>query len=133
MAKDKERAINPAAAQRKLEKQKALKKGKATVAAQRTERLARRNPERLQQQIDSLKAAASSGRPLAARDTKLLADLERDVARVRKARETLGAPQRAATHHTRGPGRGAATAGVSPASGGATAAAAAAARRTTAR
>ena len=27
MAKDKERTINPAAAQRKLEKQKALKKG----------------------------------------------------------------------------------------------------------
>ena len=96
MAKDKDRALNPAAAQRKLEKQKALKKGKAQVAAQRTERLAHRNPHRLETQISDLHALKeSSGGRLSARDQKQLEELERDVARVKKARESLGeqAPQ----------------------------------------
>lgn len=125
MAKDKERAINPAAAQRKLEKQKALKKGlsprlhlapanrtpqtdistgKANVAAQRTERLARRNPDRLQRQIDELKGVEESGDKLAARDKKLLEELERDVGRVRKARETVGVPERDPRAPRRGDG-----------------------------
>lgn len=96
MAKDKERTLNPATAQRKLEKQKALKKGKAQVAAQRTERLAHRNPHRLETQISDLHALKeSSGGKLSARDQKQLEELERDVARVKKARENLGeqAPQ----------------------------------------
>ena len=96
MAKDKDRTLNPAAAQRKLDKQKALKKGKAQVAAQRTERLAHRNPHRLESQIADLHALKeSSGGKLSGRDAKQLEELERDVARVKKARESLGegAPQ----------------------------------------
>ncbi|MCJ1311520.1 hypothetical protein MMC25_005192 [Agyrium rufum] len=94
MAKDKERSINPAAQQRKLEKQKALKKGKAAVQAQRTERFANRNPNHLQRQIEDLKGLQeSSGGKLSARDKKNLEDLERDLARVKKARELLGKDQ----------------------------------------
>ncbi|KAI4244297.1 MAG: hypothetical protein L6R40_003023 [Gallowayella cf. fulva] len=44
MAKDKDRALNPAAAQLKADKARALKKGKAAITAQRNERLAQRNP-----------------------------------------------------------------------------------------
>jgi hypothetical protein len=90
MAKDKEKSINPAAAQRKAEKQKALKKGKAAVQAQRNERLAHRNPERLQRQIDDLKALQAETGKLSLRDKKTLEDLERDIARVRKAKEVVG-------------------------------------------
>ncbi|KAI9838934.1 MAG: hypothetical protein M1819_004142 [Sarea resinae] len=91
----KERSVNPAQAQRKLEKQKALKKGKAEAQSRRNEKLARRNPERLQRQIDDLRAAEASGVPLSTRDKQVLEELERDVRAVRKAREALGekAPQ----------------------------------------
>ena len=91
MAKDKDRTLNPAAAQRKAEKQKALKKGKAAVAAQRTERYASRNPARLERTIEDLKAEKEvKGGKLGSRDQKLLEDAERDLARVKKAREALG-------------------------------------------
>ncbi|KAK0507364.1 hypothetical protein JMJ35_010402 [Cladonia borealis] len=91
MAKDKDRTLNPAAAQRKAEKQKALKKGKAAVAAQRTERYATRNPARLERTIEALKAEKEvKGGKLGSRDQKLLEDAERDLARVKKAREALG-------------------------------------------
>ncbi|MCJ1377859.1 hypothetical protein MMC17_000955 [Xylographa soralifera] len=90
MPKDREKSINPAAAQRKADKQKALKKSKAAVTAQRTERLAHRNPERLQRQIDDLKALEADAGKLSARDKKVLEELERDVARVRKAKEAVG-------------------------------------------
>src|SRR5437762_1828507 len=90
MAKDRERSINPAQQQRRLEKQKALKKGKAEVQARRNEKLARRNPERLQRQIDDLKAIESSGQPLRLHDKQVLEGLERDLRAVKKARETLG-------------------------------------------
>ena len=91
MAKDKDRTLNPAAAQRKAEKQKALKKGKAAVAAQRTERYASRNPTRLERTIEALKAEKEvKGGKLGSRDQKLLEDAERDLARVKKAREALG-------------------------------------------
>lgn len=91
MAKDKDRAQNPAAQQRKLEKQKALKKGKAAVAAQRTERYASRNPRRLESTISDLHALKESqGGKLSARDQRQLEEAERDVARVKKAREVLG-------------------------------------------
>lgn len=93
MAKDKDRALNPAAAQRKADKQKALKKGKAAVQAQRNERLAHRNPARLERQIADLKTLQSSspqGGGLSARDKKQLEDLERELGRVKKAREALG-------------------------------------------
>ena len=68
MAKDKERSINPAAAQRKLDKQKSLKKGKAEALARRNEKLARRNPERIQRQINDLKSMEESGQKLRPRD-----------------------------------------------------------------
>lgn len=90
MAKDKERSVNPAQAQRKLEKQKALKKSKAEAQARRNEKLARRNPERIQRQIDDLKAVEESGQPLRPRDKQLLEELERDLRAVKKAREALG-------------------------------------------
>jgi len=91
MAKDKEKSINPAAAQRKADKQKALKKGKAAVAAQRTERFANRNPRRFESTISDLQALKESqGGKLSARDQKQLEEAEKDLARVRKAREALG-------------------------------------------
>ena len=94
MAKDKDRAVNPAAAQRKLEKNRSLRKGKAEVAARRNEKLARRNPERLQRQVDDLRALEESGQ-IKPREKQILDGLERDVKAIRKARETLGdkAPQ----------------------------------------
>ncbi|KAF1991618.1 hypothetical protein K402DRAFT_443716 [Aulographum hederae CBS 113979] len=94
MAKDKDRAVNPAVAQRKADKAKTLKKGKAAVQTQRNERLANRNPNRLQQEIDELKSLDSAGgfRP---RDKQKLEQLERQLKSVQKAREALGdkAPQ----------------------------------------
>ncbi|RAO66877.1 uncharacterized protein BHQ10_002889 [Talaromyces amestolkiae] len=101
MPKDKERSVNPAQAQRKLEKQKALKKGKAEAAARRNEKLARRNPERIQRQINDLKGVEESGQPLRPRDKQVLEELERDLKAVLKAREALGdkAPQFARAHH----------------------------------
>ncbi|PGG97634.1 hypothetical protein AJ80_09661 [Polytolypa hystricis UAMH7299] len=90
MAKDKERSVNPAQAQRRLEKQKALKKGKAEVQARRNEKLARRNPDRLQRQVDELKAVEEAGQPLRPRDKQHLEELERDLRAVKKAREALG-------------------------------------------
>ncbi|KAI9804945.1 MAG: hypothetical protein M1833_006248 [Piccolia ochrophora] len=112
MAKDK--AINPAQAQRKADKQKALKKGKAEQAARRNEKLGRRNPDRLQRQIDDFRSAEASGHALNARDKKQLEELERDVKAVHKAREALGdkAPQfgrgssRGDGAQSRGGGRG---------------------------
>lgn len=89
MAKDKERSVNPAQQQRKLEKAKALKKGKAEVQARRNEKLARRNPERLQRQVDDLKALEESGQ-IKPREKQILQELERDVNSIRKAREALG-------------------------------------------
>lgn len=90
MAKDKERAINPAAAQRKQEKQKSLKKGKAEQLARRNEKLARRNPDRLQRQINEFKSMEESGQKLRPRDKEVLEALERDLRAVLKAREALG-------------------------------------------
>ncbi|EPS28466.1 hypothetical protein POX_f07549 [Penicillium oxalicum] len=95
MAKDKERTINPAAAQRKQEKMKSLKKGKAEQLARRNEKLARRNPDRIQRQINDLKSMEESGQQLRPRDKEVLEALERDLKAVLKAREALGdkAPQ----------------------------------------
>ncbi|KAI4183270.1 MAG: hypothetical protein L6R41_005487 [Letrouitia leprolyta] len=82
----KDRTLNPAAAQLKADKARALKKSKAAVSAQRNERLAQRNPSRLERQISDLKA----GGDLNARDKKQLEDLERQLAAVKKAREKVG-------------------------------------------
>lgn len=89
MAKDKERSLNPAQAQRKLDKAKALKKSKAELQARRNEKLARRNPDRIQRQIDDLKSLEASG-DIKTREKAILADLERDLKAVHKAREALG-------------------------------------------
>ncbi|KFY73662.1 hypothetical protein V499_06264, partial [Pseudogymnoascus sp. VKM F-103] len=86
----KEKSINPAQAQRKAEKAKAVKKGKAEAQTRRTEKLARRNPERLQTQLSSLLAIESSGTKLTAHEVRLKEELEKDLKAVRKARETLG-------------------------------------------
>lgn len=90
MAKDKERSINPAAAQRKQDKQKELKKGKAEAQARRNEKLARRNPDRIQRQINDLKGVEESGQKLRPRDKEILEALEKDLRGVLKAREALG-------------------------------------------
>lgn len=89
MAKDKDRALNPAAQQRKLEKNAAIKKSKAEQKVRLNERLAKRNPDRLQRQIDDLKALEASGQ-IKPREKEILAGLERDVRAIRKAREAAG-------------------------------------------
>ncbi|KAL2845006.1 WW domain binding protein 11-domain-containing protein [Aspergillus pseudoustus] len=90
MPRDKERSVNPAMAQRKLEKQKNLKKGKAEALARRNEKLARRNPERIQRQINDLKEMEQSGQGMRPREKEMLEALERDLRAVLKAREALG-------------------------------------------
>lgn len=85
----KERSINPAQAARKAEKAKALKKSKAQKQTQQAEKLARRNPERLQRQIDDLKELEGAGK-LRPKDKQTLEQLEKDVRAVRRAREALG-------------------------------------------
>lgn len=67
-----------------------MRAGKAEVAARRTEKLARRNPDRLQRQIDDLEAAEASGQPLKPRDKKALEELRSEVNAVGKARDAQG-------------------------------------------
>jgi len=90
----KEKSVNPVQAQHKADKARALKKSKATVQAQRTERFARRNPAQLQRKIDSLKQLEQEG-DLRPHDRQELSKLEKELAAVKKAREALGdkAPQ----------------------------------------
>ncbi|KAI0388668.1 WW domain binding protein 11-domain-containing protein [Xylariaceae sp. FL0594] len=97
----KERNFNPVQAQRKAEKAKAIKKGKAEVAARRNEKLASRNPARIQKQIDDLKQITESGGKLTAHEQSVLEGLERDLKAVLKAREALG--DRAPTFDHGGP------------------------------
>ncbi|KAJ4298559.1 hypothetical protein N0V88_003589 [Collariella sp. IMI 366227] len=91
----KERGYNPVQAQRKADKAKAIKKGKSEQQARRNEKLAQRNPARIQQQIDDLKAVKTSGGKLTAHEEQSLEALEKDLKAVKKARELLGdkAPQ----------------------------------------
>ncbi|KAG4033643.1 hypothetical protein MFRU_004g01470 [Monilinia fructicola] len=97
----KEKSINPAQAQRKAEKAKAIKKGKASLQAQKNERLAKKNPQRLQSQLDDLKKIESSGGKLTSHERSLIDGLEKEIKAVNKAREALGdaAPQ---FSHSRG-------------------------------
>ncbi|KAF2749204.1 hypothetical protein M011DRAFT_466324 [Sporormia fimetaria CBS 119925] len=85
----KEKNYNPVAEHKKSEKQKQLKKQKATQLAQRNERLARRNPARIQRDIDALKQLSDSGE-IRAHERQKLAELERDLVAVNKARAALG-------------------------------------------
>ncbi|KAI1456844.1 WW domain binding protein 11-domain-containing protein [Annulohypoxylon moriforme] len=82
--------FNPVQAQRKAEKAKAIKKGKAEAAARRNEKFAKRNPDRIQKQIDDLKKITSSGGKLTKHEESVLEGLERDLKTVTKAREALG-------------------------------------------
>jgi len=90
----KEKNFNPVQAEKKAEKQKQLRKQKASVQAQRSERLARQNPGRIQRDIDALKAISEGGN-LRPHERQRLAELERTLAAVNKARSALGdkAPQ----------------------------------------
>src|ERR1700759_218862 len=86
-----ERQINPATAALKASKKASIKKQKTQLAQQRTEKFARRNPDRLQKQIDELNALKDrSGGVLRPKDKETLDQLERDLRAVRKAREILG-------------------------------------------
>ncbi|KAF2718297.1 hypothetical protein K431DRAFT_287801 [Polychaeton citri CBS 116435] len=85
----KERSVNPVQAQKKAEKQRQLQRQKKQVQTQRNEKLARRNPERLQRQIDELKELESRS-ALRPKDKETLAQLEKDVRGIRRAREALG-------------------------------------------
>jgi hypothetical protein len=85
----KERSLNPVAAQHKADKQKAKDKKKKQLHSQRNEKLAKRNPERLQAQIDELRALEARG-ALRPKDKETLNQLEKDVRGVRRAREALG-------------------------------------------
>lgn len=96
----KERTVNPATAHLKSEKARALKKSKLAVSAQRNERLASRNPSRLERQISELKESGLDN----ARDKKQLEELEKQLAAVKKAREKVG--DKAPTFGAAGGGRG---------------------------
>lgn len=90
----KEKNYNPVQEQKKADKQKQLRKQKATVQAQRNEKLARRNPARIQRDIDQLKDLDQSG-ALRPHERQRLSELEKDLSAVNKARAALGdkAPQ----------------------------------------
>ncbi|KAK0633307.1 WW domain binding protein 11-domain-containing protein [Immersiella caudata] len=91
----KEKNYNPVQAQHKADKAKAIKKGKADLQARRDEKLATRNPERIQKQINDLKAIKEGGGKLTSHEEQALEALEKDLKAVKKAREALGdrAPQ----------------------------------------
>ncbi|KAK2599967.1 hypothetical protein QQS21_005269 [Conoideocrella luteorostrata] len=86
----KEKNYNPVQAQRKADKAKAIKKGKAEVQDRRNERLARKNPDRVQKQIDDLKAIAAGGGKLSRHEEQLLEGLEKEIKGINKARQSLG-------------------------------------------
>ncbi|KAG6006977.1 hypothetical protein E4U21_006497 [Claviceps maximensis] len=86
----KERSVNPVQAQRKADKAKAIKKGKAEIQERRNERLAQKNPERIQRQVDDLKAIADGGGKLSRNEEQLLEGLEKELKSIKKAREALG-------------------------------------------
>ncbi|CAK7226732.1 hypothetical protein SBRCBS47491_006329 [Sporothrix bragantina] len=86
----KERNFNPVQAQRKADKAKAIKKGKAEVAAARNERLGKKNPDRIRKQIEDLKAITEGGGKLTTHEGQVLEGLEKELKAVTKAREALG-------------------------------------------
>lgn len=64
--------------------------GRSEVQARRNEKLARRNPHRIQKEIDDLKAIVSNGGKLSRHEEQVLDGLEKDLKAVNKAREALG-------------------------------------------
>ena len=90
MAKEKG-AVNPAQAARKAEKQRAIAKGKAAKQAQRTEKLAHRNPTQVKNDIDELRARQNrQGGELKPHERARLSQLEKDATAISKARDKLG-------------------------------------------
>ncbi|KAF1851735.1 uncharacterized protein K460DRAFT_40311 [Cucurbitaria berberidis CBS 394.84] len=85
----KEKNYNPVQETKKAEKQKQIKKQKANLQAQRNEKLARRNPNRIQRDIDSLKELDQNG-SIRPHERQRLQELEKDLAAVNKARAALG-------------------------------------------
>ncbi|KAH9224733.1 WW domain binding protein 11-domain-containing protein [Leptodontidium sp. 2 PMI_412] len=85
----KEKSVNPAQAQRKAEKAKAIKKGKAEALNRRNEKLAKRNPAHLEKELAELKSLETAG-TLTSHEKSVLEGLERDLKAVKKAREALG-------------------------------------------
>ncbi|EOA91141.1 hypothetical protein ACJQWK_11550 [Exserohilum turcicum] len=85
----KEKNYNPVQEAKKAEKQKQLRKQKANLQTQRNEKLARRNPHRIQRDIDSLKELEQNG-SLRPHERQRLQELEKDLAAVNKARAALG-------------------------------------------
>ncbi|KAK3113764.1 hypothetical protein LTR53_008629 [Teratosphaeriaceae sp. CCFEE 6253] len=84
------REQNPVTAQRKADKQKEIAKSRKQQQTRNNEKLARRNPERLQRQVEELKELEARG-ALRPKDKESLGQLERDLKGVRRAREALGA------------------------------------------
>jgi hypothetical protein len=87
MAKD--RAVNPATAALKAAKKRDIRKNKASVQSQRAERFAKRNPFRIESQINELKQSQETG-TLKPKDKQLLEQLEREHKAILRAREQLG-------------------------------------------
>ncbi|KAK9235085.1 WW domain binding protein 11-domain-containing protein [Lipomyces kononenkoae] len=83
-----EKSLNPAQAQHKRDKANAIKKAKAERSQRITEKLSKRNPDRISRQIETLKEIEQEGR-LQGSDRKLLADLEQQLVLVNKAREKV--------------------------------------------
>ncbi|KAK9369831.1 hypothetical protein V1509DRAFT_441708 [Lipomyces kononenkoae] len=83
-----EKGLNPAQAQHKRDKAHAIKKAKAEKSQRLTEKLSKRNPDRISRQIQTLNELEQEGR-LQGPDRKLLADLEQQLLLVNKAREKV--------------------------------------------
>ena len=64
--------------------------GRTEAQARRNEKLARRNPHRIQKEIDDLKAITTNGGKLSRHEEQVLDGLEKDLKAVNKAREALG-------------------------------------------
>lgn len=60
------------------------------MVARRNEKLAKRNPDRIEKQIDDLKAITDGGGNLTKHEEQVLEGLERDLKEVKKARDALG-------------------------------------------
>lgn len=78
------------------------------MQSRRNEKLARRNPDRLQKQLEELKSIETSGGKLTSHEKSVLEGLEKDLKAVRKAREALGdaAPKFSSGPRTGDVGRG---------------------------
>ena len=64
--------------------------GKSDIQARRNEKLSKKNPNRIQKQIDDLRNITVSGGSLTKHEESVLEALERELKAVKKAREALG-------------------------------------------